>query len=156
MTWSPPPMPAVLVGVEFTCESVEDEVAQRVVVHSYPHRDIADLEDTGGEPLRLRIVGHIRGTDWRARTDELERQVRQPGRHVFQHPFRGTVAGRVERLMLTTEDVVHNAVRLRVDFVVGDVRSAVFDLTETTASAAAAIGAAVDDVTAALAALEDA
>lgn len=74
---------------------------RRLVVHEYPHRDDADVEDLGRRNRKFRLDlflldSQAPGT-LNARRDELINALEKPGPGTLVHPFYGSVAVYVER-----------------------------------------------------------
>lgn len=154
MTWSRPPFEARLGDVPIVVTSSRDIVARALVLHAYPDRDGADLEDAGGEPLEVSLEGYVSGVAWYARLILLQSELRRTGvLHELVHPQHGTLFGRVRRLEISHRDEEHDLARLTLDFVEGTLAEFSYELGGSVAASAASIESAAADVLAALAAL---
>ena len=154
MTWTRPPMPVTLNGVEFTVETASDEFGRSLIEHAYPDRDGADLQDTGAEPQRVNLQGFIKGPTWLEDLELMKLTLSLSQIHTLTHPQWGTLQGRTKRLGIDHREDEHDMARIRLEFVVGTVQVWAFGVTSTIATAAAAVNTAASAVTAAAAALE--
>lgn len=153
MAWSTPPLPATLNGIALTVETVQDVWARAVVRHAYPHRDGADLEDAGGEPIEVTVTGFIHGPTWLSQLEGIKASLAESGADEFVHPQFGTRTGKIARFSVSHSEE-RGLARVSFDFVEGNVEPAAFAAALSPLSAAAAVRTSATAVTAAAAAME--
>lgn len=153
MAWSTPPLACTVNEVEITVLDVGDELGRTVVEHRYPGVNGVDLEDGGGEPLRININGYITGPRWLDRVSLLRQTITWAGADTLVHPQYGSVTGKVRSLQIAHSEAEHDTARVRLQFVEGRTTAAAFDVTSDPSAASAAVLAAADEVTAAAAGL---
>ena len=105
-------------GVEFSLESVALAGGRRNVVHEYPQRDDAVIEDLGRKTLVPTMAAFVSGPDWRARRDALIAALEQGGPGTLEHPSYGSLQANVDT-WTATEQIAAG----RVDFSLSFVRS---------------------------------
>ena len=84
--------PASYRGVPFAVLSGTGQFGRRGVVHEYPFRDVAWVEDMGRMPRRFAVVGFVVGDDAIAQRDRLIAACERPddGKSQLVHPTYGT------------------------------------------------------------------
>jgi prophage DNA circulation protein len=120
-------------GVEFHLDSVALAGGRRNVVHEYPQRDDAVIEDLGRKTLVPTMAAFVTGHDWRARRDALIAALEQGGPGSLEHPSYGSLQVNVDTWS-ATEQVAAG----RVDFALSFVRSglSIYPTTEQATDAA--------------------
>ena len=91
MSWRAQIRSASFRGVPFGVTSGDKEGGRRTVVHEYPQREDAYVEDMGGAVNRFTLQAFVLGADYMARRDALERALEQPGPGTLVHPWYGEI-----------------------------------------------------------------
>lgn len=98
MSWYDQLQTASLGGVEFDCQSVDDEIGRRTATHVYPQRDGAEIEDMGRGARRTRLRAVFFGVDYETRLGKLIDVLDdQKESYELVHPILGTWQVRAER-----------------------------------------------------------
>ena len=66
MGWKTELLDASFRGVTFEVESVQDDGEKSIVVHEYPYRAGAEIEDLGRKARRIRVTALFWGEDHRS------------------------------------------------------------------------------------------
>lgn len=116
-------------GVAFELDNVSLAGGRRNVVHEYPQRDDAVIEDLGRKTLIPTMAAFVTGPDWAARRDALIAALDQGGPGTLEHPTYGSLQVNVD-----TWSASESAATGRVDFALSFVRSSL-SIYPTTAQA---------------------
>jgi prophage DNA circulation protein len=111
MAWQDFLQPASYDGVPFGVLEVERESGRRAIIHEYPQRDRATVEDLGRQTRRHRIDGFVVGDDFLAQLEALEKVCeRSPTGYpvkvgkVLVHPYFGQMLAHCESIRWRTGD----------------------------------------------------
>lgn len=105
MAWQDSLLPASYDSVPFVVLEAERESGRRAIVHEYPQRDRATVEDLGRQTRRHRIDGFVIGDDFLAKLEALEKVCERsptgyPSRvgKVLVHPHFGQMLAHCESI----------------------------------------------------------
>ncbi|MFZ2469471.1 MAG: DNA circularization N-terminal domain-containing protein [Parvibaculum sedimenti] len=91
MSWRDELRPASWRGVEFHVEVANDTLGRKSVLHKYPKRNTAYLEDLGLDVATYQVDAIVIGDDYMTRRDELTAALLQKGNGDLVHPYYGTM-----------------------------------------------------------------
>lgn len=91
MSWRDQIRSASFRGVPFGVTGDDAEGGRRTVVHEFPQREEAYVEDLGLAVSRFTIQAFVLGPDYMNARDELERALREPGPGTLIHPWYGEI-----------------------------------------------------------------
>jgi prophage DNA circulation protein len=87
MSWRDRLEPASFRGVEFYVDSDDMVGGRRTVVHEYPNRETALVEDTGGAAKEMSFDGYVLGSDYLDKRDALLDALDTSGAGQLVHPL---------------------------------------------------------------------
>jgi len=91
MSWRDSIQPASFKGVPFGVLADDKEGGRRAVVHEFPQREDAFVEDLGMAVNRFVLQAFVLGADYLQKRDALERVLSEPGPGTLVHPWYGEV-----------------------------------------------------------------
>ena len=91
MTWRDDLRPASYRDVPFHVENADQSGGRRQVVHEFPQRDDAFVEDLGLRPHEFRVEGFVLGAAYMAERDALIAALEGAGPGTLVHPYRGAL-----------------------------------------------------------------
>lgn len=91
MGWKTELLDASFRGVPFEVESTQDDGEKSVVVHEYPYRAGAEIEDLGRKARRIRITALFWGEDYLSGVTSLVKAFEETGKGELIHPVFGSV-----------------------------------------------------------------
>lgn len=91
MTWRDELRPASFRDVPFHVENADQSGGRRQVVHEFPQRDDAFVEDLGLRPHEFRVEGLVLGADYMPARDALIAALQAAGPGTLVHPYRGAL-----------------------------------------------------------------
>lgn len=91
MTWRDDLRPASFRDAPFHVENADQSGGRRQVVHEFPQRDDAFVEDLGLRPHEFRVEGFILGAAYMAGRDALIAALEAAGPGTLVHPYRGAL-----------------------------------------------------------------
>lgn len=78
-------------GVPFGVLADDKEGGRRTVVHEFPQREEAFVEDLGAAALRFTVQAFVLGDDYASQRDALEKALCEPGPGKLVHPYYGEI-----------------------------------------------------------------
>lgn len=133
-------------GAVFHVQGVDNDWRRRVVAHSYPNRDGANLEDLGRDPLSIRMRAVVFGPTWRAERSGLMDAFETGTSGELVHPLLGTINAELLSVREVADDTRANFIALDLEFKEDQVDTIAFLVSLDTPQAAmdqiTAIGAA--------------
>ena len=97
MGWKTELLDASFRGVPFEVESVQDDGEKSIVVHEYPYRAGAEIEDLGRKARRIRITALFWGEDYLSGVASLVKAFEETGKGELIHPVFGSVQVAITR-----------------------------------------------------------
>ena len=97
MGWKTELLDASFRGVPFEVESVQDDGEKSIVVHEYPYRAGAEIEDLGRKARRIRITALFWGEDYLSGIASLVKAFEETGKGELIHPVFGSVQVAITR-----------------------------------------------------------
>ena len=97
MGWKTELLDASFRGVTFEVESVQDDGEKSIVVHEYPYRAGAEIEDLGRKARRIRITALFWGEDYLSGVSALVKAFEETGKGELIHPVFGSVQVAITR-----------------------------------------------------------
>ncbi len=97
MGWKTELLDASFRGVSFEVESVQDDGEKSIVVHEYPYRAGAEIEDLGRKARRIRITALFWGEDYLSGIASLVKAFEETGKGELIHPVFGSVQAAITR-----------------------------------------------------------
>ena len=97
MGWKTELLDASFRGVTFEVESVQDDGEKSIVVHEYPYRAGAEIEDLGRKARRIRITALFWGEDYLSGVASLVKAFEETGKGELIHPVFGSVQVAITR-----------------------------------------------------------
>ena len=91
MGWKTELLDASFRGVTFEVESVQDDGEKSIVVHEYPYRAGAEIEDLGRKARRIRVTALFWGEDYLSGVASLVKAFEEAGKGELIHPVFGSV-----------------------------------------------------------------
>lgn len=103
MGWREQLRPASFRGVPFQVDSVDGQIGRRTVVHEYPGRDSASVEDLGRRVRRIKLDAFVLGDGYMSVRDQLRAAIEKAGSGQLVHPYWGEMRVSVEGEARVTE-----------------------------------------------------
>ena len=97
MGWKTELLDASFRGVTFEVESVQDDGEKSIVVHEYPYRAGAEIEDLGRKARRIRVTALFWGEDYLSGVASLVKAFEETGKGELLHPVFGSVQVAITR-----------------------------------------------------------
>ena len=97
MGWKTELLDASFRGVTFEVESVQDDGEKSIVVHEYPYRAGAEIEDLGRKARRIRVTALFWGEDYLSGVASLVKAFEETGKGELIHPVFGSVQVAITR-----------------------------------------------------------
>lgn len=91
MAWRDQIRPASFRGVSFGVSGDDKESGRRTVVHEFPQREEAYVEDLGAAATRFTVQAFVLGPDYMSKRDALEKVLSEPGPGTLVHPWYGEI-----------------------------------------------------------------
>lgn len=91
MSWRDELRPASFRGAAFHVMGSSEQMGRKTVLHRYPQRDKAYLEDLGRDVDVYELDAFVIGNDYMVARDALKAALVQPGRGELVHPYYGTL-----------------------------------------------------------------
>ena len=97
MGWKTELLDASFRGVAFEVESVQDDGEKSIVVHEYPYRAGAEIEDLGRKARRIRVTALFWGENYLSGVASLVKAFEEAGKGELIHPVFGSVQVAITR-----------------------------------------------------------
>lgn len=91
MAWRDQIRPASFRGAPFGVSGDDKEAGRRTVLHEFPQREEAYVEDLGAAAARFTVQAFVLGPDYLDKRDALEKALAEPGPGTLVHPWYGEI-----------------------------------------------------------------
>ncbi len=132
-------------GVEFDSQTTDDEMDPRLVEHTYPYRDGADVEFLGRKPRHTRLRAIFLGPESLGDLGGFLQAVDAGKKGLFQHPLMGSWQAKAFRYPVHHGHDQRDMSTVEVEFIEDGTDTALPDLFSV-AAAQAEVYSACDDV----------
>ena len=139
MGWKTELLDASFRGVTFEVESVQDDGEKSIVVHEYPYRAGAEIEDLGRKARRIRITALFWGEDYLSGVASLVKAFEETGKGELIHPVFGSVQVAITRWGIPHKADDPDYVALDFEAVEAELDNPFFDYQSPRAGAASTV-----------------